>query len=454
MSKYSELIGSFVRMGNFSMEADYIFANEAELMAFAEENKAILHLGLLKTVQDDGTGKQALYWVIDNNGSLEFSKLVDGDVVETIKPQLQEILDKLNEEIQDRKNTDEALWGTANPTIIPENLNSIFNLSEAINDINDKFRQFTDGVFSGLVKDAYYDPNTECLIILFSLENGTVQKINIPFTNLIREWTVNNSHPSKVVELTREEIYGGGEDKLSADVRLSTDPDNILVKDGNTLLVKGTSDNIDHNGVALNVIITRLQKRIKALEEAMEETNQAPISIVSFVADCDLVAEIGTTLNPTFTWSYNLSKIDSQTLNGIAVDIADRSKQLTNITKDTKVTLFVSYKGYTDSRELQITFMPRVYFGVSALEDITDVSQLENNQLGGDLSKVLFDCTGGKYVYYMIPSTYQNKVKFYVSNFEVTAYTTKSLLINNVEYTLFKLDNKYNGQFYMDIKIE
>jgi hypothetical protein len=50
--------------------------------------------------------------------------------------------------------------------------------------------------------------------------------------------------------------------------------------------------------------------------------------------------------------------------------------------------------------------MPKIYFGSSALEDITDVSQLENNQLGGELSKVLFDCTGGKYAYYMIPSTY------------------------------------------------
>jgi hypothetical protein len=36
-------------------------------------------------------------------------------------------------------------------------------------------------------------------------------------------------------------MYGGGEDKLSADVRLSTNPDNILVKDGNTLLVAGVT---------------------------------------------------------------------------------------------------------------------------------------------------------------------------------------------------------------------
>lgn len=454
MSKYSEIIGSFVRMGNFPIEADYIFANEADLKAYYEQNKAILHLGLLKTVQDDGTGQQALYWVVDNKGELEFTKLVTGNIVESIKPQLEEILTKLNNEIEDRKYTDEALWGTANPTIIPDNLNSIFNLSEAINDINDKFRQFTNGVFSGLVKDAYYDPNTECLIILFNLENGTTQKISIPFTNLIREWTVNNSHPSKVVELTREEIYGGGEDKLSADVRLSTNPDNILIKDGNTLLVEGISSNIDHNGVALNIIINRLQKRIKALEEALEENTQAPISIMSFTADCELIAEIGSVLNPTFTWSYNLNKIDNQTLNGIAVDIASRSKQLTNITTNTKVTLFVSYKGYTDTKELQIVFMPKVYFGSSELEDITDASQLANNNLGANLTKASFDCTGGKYAYYMIPSSYKDKVKFYVENFEVDAYSTKPLFVDNVEYTLFKLDNKYYGQFYMDVKIE
>lgn len=91
--------------------------------------------------------------------------------------------------------------------------------------------------FSSLVEDAYYDTATENIVITFKLLDNTSQTIRIPVGNLIREWEPDNTYPDKVVELTREESYGGGVDKLSADVRLSTQVDNLLVKDGNTLYV-------------------------------------------------------------------------------------------------------------------------------------------------------------------------------------------------------------------------
>ena len=91
--------------------------------------------------------------------------------------------------------------------------------------------------FSSLVEDAYYDTATENIVITFKLLDNTSQTIRIPVGNLIREWEPDNTYPDKVVELTREESYGGGVDRLSADVRLSTQVDNLLVKDGNTLYV-------------------------------------------------------------------------------------------------------------------------------------------------------------------------------------------------------------------------
>ena len=52
MGQYSELIGSFKRMGNFPLEADYIFNSEEELKDFysQEENAVLLHRGLFKIV--------------------------------------------------------------------------------------------------------------------------------------------------------------------------------------------------------------------------------------------------------------------------------------------------------------------------------------------------------------------------------------------------------------------
>jgi hypothetical protein len=47
MSKYSEVIGSFIRRGDYSLEADYIFANETALKEFYAEVNAE------KTVETD-----------------------------------------------------------------------------------------------------------------------------------------------------------------------------------------------------------------------------------------------------------------------------------------------------------------------------------------------------------------------------------------------------------------
>lgn len=467
MSKYSEVIGSFIRRGDYPLEANYIFATETALKEFYSDpvQNAILHKGLLRVVEDDGTGNQALYWVTkkQTNDQLEFTKLINGSFIQSLVPQIEKIIKDLNEEIKERQNGDSALWGTTNPTIVPEDLNSILDLSKAVQNIREELENWGIGALEGLVEEAYYDSDKESLIIVFALQSGKKQKLQIPFTNLLREWEPYNGHPNKVVELYREEVYSGGADKLSADVRISTRTDNILEKDGNTLLVRGVTENIDHNGTALNVIIKRLQKRIAALEKIIEEGDFGgeetiiPVSIVSFEANCPLENELGITLNPTFTWSYNISKVDAQTLNSIAVDIAARSKQLTGITSDTKVTLFASYKGYSDSKEIEFKFLPKIYYGPHSSDSLTNIKELPFSHLG-EIAGGSFDCSGGRYAYIAVPAEYKNRMKFIVSSLEVDAYTTSSISVVNsdgktMDYTLFKLDNIYYGQFNMDIKI-
>lgn len=466
MSKYSEVIGSFIRRGDYPLEADYIFASETALKEFYSDpvQYATLHKGLLKVVEDDGTGKQALYWVTkkQTNNDLEFTKLISGDIVSEITPKINELVSKLEEEIKERQNGDSAIWGTTNPTIIPDNLNSILDLSEAFIKLKEEVEQGSIGELEGLVSEAYYNPDIESLVIVFALDNGKTRKLSIPLTNLIREWEPDNHHSSKVVEITRDEVYSGGADKLSADVRISTRIDNILEKDGNTLFVQGTTDNIDHNGTPLNIVLKRLNKRITELEKIIEECGCGeedvviPLSIISFASNCDSINEYGLAINPTFTWVYNTSKVDSQTLNNEMVDVNARSKQLTGITQDTKITLYASYKGYSDSKELEFKFVPRIYFGPHVSDNLTSVTEL-NSHLG-EISGGSFDCSGGKYAYVAVPTEFKNRIRFIVSSLEVDSYTTSNISVINsnnktVEYTLFKLDNKQFGQFNMDIKI-
>lgn len=497
MSQYSEIVGSFLRRGSFPLEADYLFTTVDELKSYyeKEENKAILHRGLLKVVEDDGNGNQGLFWVTLNSDSneLEFTELMAAGNSEELSSKLDELQQKLDEEIKNRQDADTAIYGTSDPTTISADLDSILDLSKAVtelkqqisdattnqenlrkdllaivgmqedsdiveylntldygsitalsnrldtffNSVNtggiidtwkelqnfltgisddqkltelltsnlntiygnpiptEEFRtlrgiedfvralqsslvnaiknvtaeldatqtgvglnadgsfsadsetnyltaatsvmnalkildakvkeislektfnsnnsdviqlyfnntstnttidavlklsaesgnnlikkndglyikvnsEYADGILTirvndnivgqhyigldSVITDAKYDPTTEELVLVF--RSG--QTVRVPLTNLIREWVVDNSIADKVVELTREEAYAGNPDKLSADVRLLVDKYNILVKSGNALCVKGTSDNIVHNDVKVSIILDKL----------------------------------------------------------------------------------------------------------------------------------------------------------------------------------------------------
>ena len=139
MSQYSEMMGSFIRTGNYPIEANYIFPTEAALKEFYTDpiNATTLHKGLLKIVENGGDGKQALYWVVkkQTNDELEFVKLIENIDIDTITEQLESLSEKLAEEIKNRKDGETALWGTNDPTNVPEDLNSILDLSIAVTDL-------------------------------------------------------------------------------------------------------------------------------------------------------------------------------------------------------------------------------------------------------------------------------------------------------------------------------
>lgn len=136
MSQYSEMMGSFIRTGNYPLEAHYIFPTEEALKEFYsdEMNATTIHKGLLRIVENDGTGKQGLYWVTkkQTNDDLEFTKLISGTNIDSIFEQLDSLETRLAQEIKNRKDSETAIWGTNDPTNVPEELNSILDLATVI----------------------------------------------------------------------------------------------------------------------------------------------------------------------------------------------------------------------------------------------------------------------------------------------------------------------------------
>lgn len=152
--------------------------------------------------------------------------------------------------------------------------------------VNDKVVAQHNLGFSSLVDEAYYDPTKETIIIVFKLQNGDKQTVSIPVGGLIREWDIDNNQPSKVVELVREEVVNGP-DRLSADVRLVVDRHNILEKQGNALIVRGTSDNITHKDANLELVIDSLQAEVIAEKERAERAEGMLLDEIAEKADID-----------------------------------------------------------------------------------------------------------------------------------------------------------------------
>lgn len=92
---FSEVLGSFIRTGNFPLEANYIFNSLQELNEFYNDpiNKTTLHEGLLKIVLENG--KQSLYWAVNRGTSefpeFEFIKILDNFTIPKLEDKINNI---------------------------------------------------------------------------------------------------------------------------------------------------------------------------------------------------------------------------------------------------------------------------------------------------------------------------------------------------------------------------
>lgn len=194
MSKYAQLITSFEREGNFPLEANYIFPTEEALKQFFSEGvpAATLHKGLLKIVEKDTDGNQALYWVIANSdNSLEFTKLISGSDITEIKTKIQDIIAKLEQEIADRKAADTKIWGTDTPDTLDVNYNSISNLitqlkttQENLAELEGKTLTNTDSL-KNQIKTIAGTADDDVITFIKSLPYGTVKTISAELDRII-----------------------------------------------------------------------------------------------------------------------------------------------------------------------------------------------------------------------------------------------------------------------------
>lgn len=142
MGQYSEMMGSFIRTGNYPMEANYIFGSEEELKAFYadEMNNTLLHKGLLKIVNSGNI--QTLYWVVESEGVLQFKPLIQEDSIDKLFDRLAQIRTDLTQEISNRKNSITNIIGTEDLSDFQNGLDNLLTISNSIIALQQRISEF------------------------------------------------------------------------------------------------------------------------------------------------------------------------------------------------------------------------------------------------------------------------------------------------------------------------
>lgn len=199
MSQYSQLMGSYIRTGNFPLEADYVFKTEEALKEYYSDDlsQTLLHEGWLKVVLDDGDGKQALYWVTNEDGTYQFTKLISNNNMADALQQLSDISDALEAEIQARKDNDASIIGTDDMSSFPEGLGNLYQIAWALYN--------TDSIdFLETLKDVVGTDDNNISDYLTSLPYQSLTEV----ANALDSFLEGNESLSVVIDTVLSKIYG------------------------------------------------------------------------------------------------------------------------------------------------------------------------------------------------------------------------------------------------------
>lgn len=132
----------------------------------------------------------------------------------------------------------------------------------------------------------------------------------------------------------------------------------------------------------------------------------------------------------------------------------------TRITTNKSYEVVCTYESQTVSKTANYVFSLKKYWGTSASTSLTnqEVLALSSTWASRTMGKTSFDCTGGKYIYYIIPAdVYGSGVEFWVNGFKNTDITVTDFTVTNswgvsASYKVMRLNNKQTGILEVEFK--
>lgn len=206
----------------------------------------------------------------------------------------------------------------------------------------------------------------------------------------------------------------------------------------------------------------------KTLQEIEKAVFQLELSVVP---SRDQTFEVGSDYTPTIsllvkrkgtniTKSASISVVGNPSLSGTLSSDHQQWVPSKAVSVNQKLTITATYNGQSVSKVYNIYFKYKKYWGVSTSASLTSsqVIALAGSTWADSkaMGATTFDCTGGKYVYYVVPSSLGTP-EFWVGGLKNTDVVTTSATVTNASggsatYSIIRLANIQTGVLSVEFK--
>lgn len=192
---------------------------------------------------------------------------------------------------------------------------------------------------------------------------------------------------------------------------------------------------------------------------------------LNIVPSSDSIFEVGASYTPTINISVsrkgtnvtsgsNINVVGVPTLSGRISSDKQTWTPTSAVRANQKLTVTATYGSQSASKVYNIFFKYKKYWGVSTNASLTSAQVLTLGHSTWADSKAMgattFDCTGGKYVYYVVPSSLGTP-EFWVGGLKNTDVVTTSATVTNASggsatYSIIRLANIQTGVLSVQFK--
>lgn len=165
----------------------------------------------------------------------------------------------------------------------------------------------------------------------------------------------------------------------------------------------------------------------------------------------------------TIKWKDEIVTPTTATVNDSTTGVSstkDEYNSPTSITTNKTYIVKCSYNNQTIEKAASYEFSLKKYWGVSSSTELNnyDVISMDSTWASRTMNEVTFDCTGGKYIYYIIPSNiYGDGVDFWVNGFKNNGVVVTDMQVTNsynvtATYKVMRLNNIQTGILEVEFK--